>query len=785
MSDNRDKIETALSFFDSFYKLDNVDDFDDNYIKKTILRIEQLVELNDQDCQELIKKIKSIYAVYQPEGVGIIADYEHFDDWYNNLQNKDTFFWGRYKKHLKDKGFLPNVIQSLEDDTLSKLMSYLGDPNSTDSFSRKGLVIGDVQSGKTSNYIGLICKAVDAGYKVIFLLTGTIESLRQQTQIRVEEGFIGYDVENSQDVGVEKGDILPYSFTTRNKDFVKGSENNTALLIRESTREPYIFIIKKNVSVLKKIYSAINKNLRNRESKVKFPMLMIDDECDNASINTKKEEDAPTQTNKHIRNLLNLFEKSNYVGFTATPFANVFIDPNTDDEMLGNDLFPKDFIFALSPPSNYNGAKKMFLSVGNDSDSHMLKIVDKTEQEQEELYNAIPLGHKQDFVPKVLPQSLQQAIDRFLIVNAIRDCRDSDKCTHRSMLINVSSYKKVQFVVGELVKEYLKDITNDIKHSLKLTKKEYLSNPSVARLYDLFGKEYLYCGIEWNDLISKLYNSIKNIIVLVVNSDKTSQKLDYTNKNGCRVIAIGGLALSRGLTLEGLMISYFYRNSATFDVLMQMGRWFGYRNEYSDLCAVYLRKMTKEYYKEIIQSTEELRQDMKDMCAKKKKPIQFGIRVRNNFYNGLRITASGKMRNTSSKTIRKHFWGEMFYTPMIDYKQDNDTNIQTTKLLVEQNLDKLDTQTPQPYLRDIDVSKIIKFLDELKINEQANDNFDTRQIIDFLNNEKSITKFDVLLINGSGEEFEFVNGVKIKPVLRKYNKLLDNTSLIQISHNRL
>ena len=193
-------------------------------------------------------------------------------------------------------------------------MSYLGNPNEESGFSVRGLVVGDVQSGKTSNYLGLITKAADAGYKVIFILTGTIESLRKQTQIRVEEGFVGYDVVSAVDVGVGRGDKTPKSFTSRLKDFVADDDQNTNIKISNYPSEPMIFVVKKNASVLSKLYTSLkNINTTKQYQQIKAPMLLIDDEADNASINTRKPEDDPTKINKYIRNILKLFSRSSYV----------------------------------------------------------------------------------------------------------------------------------------------------------------------------------------------------------------------------------------------------------------------------------------------------------------------------------------------------------------------------------------------------------------------------------------------------------------------------------------
>ena len=235
------------------------------------------------------------------------------------------------------------------------------------SFLYRGLCIGDVQSGKTSTYIGLINKAADAHYRVIILLTGTIEKLRRQTQQRIDEGFIGLDsyafTLEKDNVQVGVGAIDPntsgWAVTSTTSDFnaatakkIVGQLNNISA--------PVILVLKKNKSVLEKLERWLRfYNANKTTKKIDLPMLLIDDEADNASVNTKKDDEV-TAINKGIRKLLVLFEKANYVGFTATPYANIFIDPDTEKEMLDHDLFPRDFIYALEAPSNYIGARSIF-----------------------------------------------------------------------------------------------------------------------------------------------------------------------------------------------------------------------------------------------------------------------------------------------------------------------------------------------------------------------------------------------------------------------------------------
>lgn len=203
-------------------------------IEQTIKRFETLipeVKLTEEEKTYVINKIKAVHSIYQEEGYVILGDYEHDYDWYQNFlnsENAQTYYWDRYKNYLETtKHFPKEVINVLENKTLFSLMSYLGNPKDSSSFSVRGLVVGDVQSGKTSNYLGLLTKAADSGYKVIFILTGTIESLRKQTQQRVEEGFIGWDSFNGVAVGVGRGDPTPKAFTSRAKDFVGTDDQNT------------------------------------------------------------------------------------------------------------------------------------------------------------------------------------------------------------------------------------------------------------------------------------------------------------------------------------------------------------------------------------------------------------------------------------------------------------------------------------------------------------------------------------------------------------------------------
>lgn len=743
--------------------------------------------LTTDEKEIVIKRIKAVHSIYQEEGYAILGDYEHDYKWYDNWlkENNEQYYWERYKKYLvSEKHFAPKVVDVLESKTLKSIMSYLGNPNDDVKFSIRGLVVGDVQSGKTSNYIGLVTKAADVGYKVIFILTGTIESLRKQTQERVEEGFIGYNVVDAQDVGVGRGDKIPKSFTSRQQDFVAGNDLNTTLKISSYKSEPMVFVIKKNVTVLRKLFSALkNINTNKQYEKINSSMLLIDDEADNASINTNKEDHDPTKINDYIRKILSLFERGSYVGFTATPFANVFISYDDDDEMLKDDLFPRDFIYSLNPPSNYCGSKKYFF----EKNCNVRYIIDGND-------NVFPMNHKKEWNGNELFPSLYHAINSFLIANTIRDLRN-DKCTNRSMLINMTRFTKVQLVIKDIVDDYFKSIKNAIKQTHKLDNLYALTNPLINGLKESFEKEYsniIVMGecLKWSNIFSNIYNSIKDIQIIVVNSSKQSTKLNYDNyKNtGLRVITIGGLALSRGLTLEGLCTSYFYRNSSTFDVLMQMGRWFGYREGYEDICKIFITENSAEYYKEICMSIEYLRKDIIKMSEQHKKPSDYGIRVRNDSQE-LGITASNKMRNTKKKVDRKSFYGNIFETPYLHRNLDliEKNIINTLSLFKKIDINLRDNSVKHPYFKNVPKEYIFEFLKELKIHD-ANENFDVKQLLSFLlRADSELDYFDILIMEGFGTSSRKINidtlDIKDSPlVARSFD--VPSDSLIRISQAR-
>ncbi len=564
-------------------------------------------KIEDAEAEELARLIEEKYGISM--GLGAIVDAADFRPWLHDARingEVGDFYWGRYRKLLNIKG-LPKAVIDATDEVTDKVLDRLGDPKNMSPWSRRGMVVGHVQSGKTQNYTGLICKAADAGYRLIVVIAGIHNNLRNQTQARIDEGFIGRDTgrlahankaQRQKIIGVGQFDQreFPVSLTNTLRDFNKATATTNTSQIGQYN-VPVVLVIKKNPSTLKNLVEWLKEHSVNQGTQmVSQPMLLIDDEADNASINTAYSRDEVTRINGQIRELLSLFHRSCYVGYTATPFANIFIDPDSIDEMKGQDLFPRHFIIGLDAPSNYFGAQKVFL----DARDRHVRLIDDNE-------DILPLKHKIDHPVDVLPDSLIEAVRAFLVSRAIRNSR-GQQAAHASMLVNASRFTDVQ---GRL-RSQINDLVGRIRDAVVVDAgkgRSALRNPEIAALHAVWEHEYSETeGADWADVQAHLHEVLVAARVVEVNASKRSTALDYDQggENGVTIIAVGGFSLSRGLTLEGLTVSYFLRNSVMYDTLMQMGRWFGYRPGYEDLCRVYIPADGVGWYAHIHEAMDDL-----------------------------------------------------------------------------------------------------------------------------------------------------------------------------------
>lgn len=632
--------------------------------------------LSDADLDKVVKTIETRFSIRME--LGSMFEAEDFKPWLAARQGDiDWYYWQRYRKLLLKNSFPSGVVTTL-DRLTDKVLDHLEDPEKDGNWARKGLVVGQVQSGKTANYTGLLCKAADAGYRVIIVLTGTLNSLRNQTQERIDADFIGWCTRDKKPIGAYAfgSERRPVCFTTSLEDFKKQTANAIAMDLA-ALNEPVVLIIKKNTKTLENLTEWLKGN--NRHNLKHFPMLLIDDEADYASINTKKDDQSPAATNMAIRNLLSLFTRTSFVGYTATPFANIFIDPDSEEEMengvLYKDLFPRDFILSLDPPDNYVGPHRLFT---DGADLDCVRDIEDNEQD-------LPIRHKIDFVPAALPGTLQRAICCFVIGKAIRLLRGHNGKCH-SMMVNVSRFTKVQNILGGLILDYLKQLKQNIANYAALTPATALQNKGLAFIKDVFDQEFSSAGFDWAAVQKTLKVSADPVEVLLINFG-SADTLDYSTRNypnGRSVIAVGGLGLSRGLTLEGLITSYYLRNTIMYDTLMQMGRWFGYRDDYADACRIFMTPAAASWYAHIAEATEELRRDFKSMERAKLTPKDFGLRVRSH-PTALIVTARNKMRTGKLVPMQIALEGRLAATSIVFGDKDSlEHNRHVLSLVCEQ-----------------------------------------------------------------------------------------------------
>lgn len=602
---------------------------------------------------------------------------KHDDQWVRKREDITWTYSSAYQNFLLKDGWPPRMVQSLSDVT-SRILGHLQDPLSEGTtWNRRGLVIGHVQSGKTANYTGLIARAADAGYKFIIVIAGIHNNLRKQTQERIDEAFIGRssDPEDRRSIGIGLNPGYPHPATLTNiyEDFKKNTAAKSGWKINDFSK-PIILIIKKNVTTLTALHKwlkALNAEGDGRISDV--PMLLIDDEADNASINTNKEELDPTRTNAMIRRVLGLFAKSCYVGYTATPFANIFINPDAYDDDVREELFPRDFIYCLDAPTTYFGAEKVFLD--DETSQLILRPIDDCE-------DFLPYRHKRDDPVPELPPSLYRALDEFIIARAIRNLRGQTG-KHCSMMINISRFVPVQQAVRDLLSLREKTIREAVRANSLMPESVSSTNAHIQRLKQAFDAEYADAGFTWTEVKTALDGVFDHLHLYVINS-KSDEVLDYTRYEkegiGLTAIAVGGLSLSRGLTIEGLTVSYMYRNTKMYDTLMQMGRWFGYRPGFEDLCRVHLSRDSINWYSHIAEAAEELTQQVKRMRRDGLSPKDFGLYVRSH-PDSLLVTAANKMRLGQEVTVEQSFSGRLRESYIVS--TDPEVNARNFDLIAE------------------------------------------------------------------------------------------------------
>lgn len=624
--------------------------------------IQMAPEEQKKALNEAKNQILSSLLQYLPVQTAKTFKPERTINWVTEEVRNSRYYWKLCRQWM-ERQYSEPVADSIDEES-ELVLRALHNPKDNKPWSSRGLVMGQIQRGKTANYCGLVCKAADAGYKLIIILSGIHNDLRCQTQQRLDEAFVGYS-NRSEGVNLFKSicgvgtlagydeNKAPNCATTLDDDF-----KDTTIVAEE---KPWLFVVKKNTSVFKKLIRWLKNSVPDKN---KWPLLLIDDEADLASINTHTKEDLATATNKVIREMLQLFPRSCFVGYTATPFANVLINANAETEELGKDLFPKDFIIRLSSPTNYFGPEAFFGNISEDG----LDLYDTLPQEQADVWMK-KIKNKQSSAESV-PEAAQDAVLQFILASALRLWRNKqryqeeteERKPYSSMLIHVSYLVNEQDYAAAQIKNLFHKIALD-----PMTGSVGLNEKFAKRLNTLFirQKSVITPDIQekrksvdtysdWSlpetfeDLSEEINQVLRDLQIEEVNG-RTEQRVihrpisEEDERKICASIFIGGNKLSRGLTLPGLCVSVFVRTTSMYDTLMQMGRWFGYRDGYIDLCRLITTPNIIDKFRLISEAVEDFSAQIDDLNQSNLTPTQVRLRILS--HPGLMVTARNKMRS--------------------------------------------------------------------------------------------------------------------------------------------
>ena len=754
--------------------------------------------LSEINAEKIVRKIvDNLSTNTGTHSLVEIADNNHVE-WLDRrlLDIQQGLHWATYREYLSVKLSKP-IIQELDKST-NKILGRIEDPYREGKWSSRGLVIGDVQSGKTTNFIGLINKGLDAGYKVVIVLSGLHNNLRTQTQERFEEGVTGSNTKDgvtTKICGVAKYIDDPVKLrieglTSRSQDLTKIRNPNSTFTLIYSVN-------KKNVNTLTHLIDYIKSFIPEGQNTHKdLPLLLIDDEADNASINTKKPNFDPSTINRLVKELLSLFDKNAYIGYTATPFANVLIDvENTED------LFPRNFIMCLGRAENYIGPSNVFGEIEDEdiTDNPIVEAaVRKTEVDwfrnldspstyRSDWQDFLPNKHDKYYRLKEMPKSLKYAIYSFIIGVTIRNLRH-DKNEHKTMLIHVTRFTDVQKQIVEMVENFIDSIFDN----LAIKQSRVYDGDHLPEFEKLFKADFKNTGFTWDVVKDKLRESAALLVDHVFPINGTVKDVIDEEKypNGLVSIRVGGDKLSRGLTLPGLMTSYFLRTSKMYDTLMQMGRWFGYRDNYRDLCRIFTTGKLYNYYGHIANASEGLRKRIERMNTRVLSPNEYQQQIQS--HPGMMlVTALNKQYHARKVSISYNNSSPQIYS--FDVSKDGLAVQKANFLLVEKFLTTI-TESYQfeekklnTIVKDVPSDLIKNFVEEFIYSKNVVGIWDTKTITNYIsemNKINELTDWTVALFSNSSLKEE--SNIKVGPIfarpLRRQNQMSENVMTISRSN---
>lgn len=621
--------------------------------------------------------------------------------WYSGPRADDRH-WPSLKSYLLNtKGWAEDNVQSI-DEASTEIVSLLENP-AKEEFRCRGLVVGHVQSGKTANMTGVIAKAVDAGYDAIIVLAGLTNKLRLQTQSRLEKDI------------VRRNPNLWEKLTWASEDGDFQLRPNGGFM--HYADKAQLAVIKKNVSPLRKILETVEGTIPVNLKRLRF--LIIDDECDQASVNAASGETDMTAINELIRKLLEKLPCVSYVGYTATPFANVLINPYADRTDRLDDLYPKDFITALPTPEGYFGAEKLFgkpaaMADAEEDADEGLDMIREVPEDDERLIQPPNMREREAFYPE-MPESLEDAVLYFLACCAVRRAR-GDTEQHMTMLVHTSAFVTMHDRLAALIQGWLDKNAGDLRRRAGTVSK---------RLEELWKNEQGRLPEDITNApdvgLSEIFECLPSVLDCLetpVENGASDDRIDYSGEPKTYIV-VGGSILARGLTLEGLMVSYFVRSSNQYDTLLQMGRWFGYRHGYEDLPRIWMPVPLQMSFRALAGIEIEIRDDIRQYIDQKVGPMEFAVRIRE--LPGMAITAANKMRHAQQCDVS--WWGQHVQTIRFDHRDEvviannwkaAEALVAVSNSLTERHKDKL-------LFTDVPKSQILRFLRSYSVHESHKD----------------------------------------------------------------
>lgn len=667
--------------------------------------------------------------------------------WFENTHPAYSYFWPRYEKYLKElKGWPVATVETI-DNTTNEILKSIGNPKSTQSFDKRGLVLGHVQSGKTANFTGLINKAFDVGYKLIIVLAGMHNDLRSQTQLRLEREVVGtVDTITGEKQGValvRTGGTQIETWTTVQDDI----STNNAIGIKNLDK-PVLLVVKKQKDVLPKLIDLLRNSIIH--SQMSPPVLIVDDEADQASVDASgNSKEDMTKINGYIRELLSLFNQKSYVGYTATPFANLLIKADANHIEVGKDLYPKDFVIALPKPDGYCGPDEYFNTTGYTEDNKPMFIRHLSIEDRNLLDRMRTKDDAELFVE--VPKSMQESILAFVLSTAIRNLRGQIG-EHNSMLIHTSRLTDVQNSMYGVIKDFYKKLSNDLIYNSKseyITKLQELYEEDFIEVQNSFETSQPFEVFTWEEVYKQIKVVAGKIEVMEINGEsEDALEYDKYKENGLYVIAIGGNKLSRGLTLEGLTISYYYRGSSMYDTLMQMGRWFGFRKGYMDLCRIYTSEEIAENFEYLATVMSELRTEFEKFVRDGVTPEEYAVRMLT--HKTMTVTSPAKMGTAESPIT---YTGTMQQTRSFEKNKEFYTdNMEATVQLInniEQEFNTIVKGTKYHIVKEVPSEVVIDYLKKYKTISSARI-VNSKKIADYISkmNEKDLLqKFNIAVVD--------------------------------------